>query len=101
MIVGDLPEEEKSGIKVRYIEPTFYQIAHFFCYQNLQQEISSLYAAVSEKYFEDWEEECKKINYTDCPDVVKQVTHVTLNVCTRRINFYFEGRKWLEQIEHS
>ncbi|GAA5815229.1 hypothetical protein MFLAVUS_008735 [Mucor flavus] len=55
MIVNNLPEEQLEAIRA------------------LQEDISSLYATVSEEYKNEWNLECQKQTYTECPDVVKQV----------------------------
>ncbi|KAI7899908.1 uncharacterized protein BX663DRAFT_545376 [Cokeromyces recurvatus] len=55
MIIKELPVEEQEAIR------------------KLQYEISCLYSTVSEEYKKEWEAECKKRLYDDCPEVVKQV----------------------------
>ncbi|KAI8074307.1 uncharacterized protein B0P05DRAFT_548054 [Gilbertella persicaria] len=55
MSVKDLPEEQREAIR------------------KLQEEVSSLYTAVSDDYMEEWKVECQKQRYTECPDVVKHV----------------------------
>ncbi|KAI7896994.1 uncharacterized protein EV154DRAFT_490113 [Mucor mucedo] len=55
MLVNNLSEKDQQAIRV------------------LQKEISSLYAAVSTDYMVEWDQECKKQRYTECPDSVKQV----------------------------
>lgn len=45
----------------------------YYLHQTIQKDISSLYATVSEEYKKEWDLECQKHTYTECPDVVKQV----------------------------
>ncbi|KAI9334314.1 hypothetical protein BD770DRAFT_402475 [Pilaira anomala] len=54
-MINNLPEEQQQAIRA------------------IQKDISSLYATVSEEYKKEWDLECQKQTYTECPDVVKQV----------------------------
>jgi len=44
--------------------------------KKLQNDISSLYAVVAEDYKQEWEKECAKQTYTECPDIPDVVTQV-------------------------
>ncbi|KAL0143856.1 YbaK/aminoacyl-tRNA synthetase-associated domain-containing protein [Mucor lusitanicus] len=58
MLVNELASEDREAIR------------------KLQNDISSLYAAVAEDYKEEWKKECAKQTYTECPDIPDVVTQV-------------------------
>ncbi|KAG0735811.1 hypothetical protein G6F57_013411 [Rhizopus arrhizus] len=55
MLVKDLPTDEQTALR------------------NLQKDISSLYSALSEEYKAEWNLECQKKTYTECPKIVEHV----------------------------
>ena len=84
MLVNELATEDREAIRVssstiQSCRPCFN--FNFCIEKKLQNDISSLYAVVTEAYKEEWEKECAKQTYTECPDIPDVVTQVYAFYC--------------------